>query len=228
MKLGHRDLVDGNVIENSWADGQQGFCVLVNARTCSGGEACGIYNPSTGLPNNYIDNIRFSNNWVRNCPEPVQMSNRSGSIPNGGGVSLPVQDNDFFVNNLFTNISDYNQWGRPGTEWEWTSGQDQYRCTMTATGSIVTAGCLPCSPTLETLSTSGGSPVPWLRGRRALTTASAPHAAKSPLPALRRAGTLHSARTDRPATTRVFPQLASPTGKRCLSPIIPVGTASSL
>jgi hypothetical protein len=142
MKLGHRDLVDGNVIENSWADGQQGFCVLVNARTCSGGEACGIYNPLTGLPNNYIDNIRFSNNWVRNCPEPVQMSNRSGSIPNGGGVSLPVQNNDF-INNLFTNISDYNQWGRPGTEWEWTSGQDQYRCTMTATGSIVTAGCLP-------------------------------------------------------------------------------------
>jgi hypothetical protein len=142
MKLGHRDLVDGNVIENSWADGQQGFCVLVNARTCSGGQACGIYNPSTGLPNTYIDNIRFSNNWVRNCPEPVQMSNRSGSIPNGGGVSLPVQDNDF-VNNLFTNISDSNQWGRPGKEWEWTSGQDVYRCAMTAAGSVATAGCLP-------------------------------------------------------------------------------------
>lgn len=145
LKLGHRVLIAGNKIDNSWADGQAGFCVLINARTCSRGSACGIYNSSTGLPNTYIDNIRFESNWVSNCPQPIQMSNRSGSPGNGGGLSLPVQNNDF-INNLFTNVSDTNQFGGPGHEWEWTSGQDQFTCTMSYTGSgpyTVTASCVP-------------------------------------------------------------------------------------
>ncbi|MFY9904389.1 MAG: hypothetical protein WAK62_04535, partial [Terriglobales bacterium] len=134
LKLGHRVLIAGNVIENSWADAQQGFCILINARTCSGGAACGIYNTGTGLPNTYIDNIRFESNWVRNCPEPFQMSNRSGAPGDGGGLSLPVQNNDF-INNLFTNIADTSQFNSPGHEWEWTSGQDLFRCTMSYIGS---------------------------------------------------------------------------------------------
>ena len=145
LKLGHRVLIAGNKIENSWSDGQAGFCVLINARVCSGGSACGIYDPVTGLPKTYIDNIRFESNWVSNCPQPIQMSNRSGSPGNGGGVSLPVQNNDF-INNLFTNVSDTNQFGSPGHEWEWTSGQDQFTCAMSYTGSgpyTVTAICVP-------------------------------------------------------------------------------------
>jgi hypothetical protein len=145
FKLGEASLVAGNVIENSWADGQQGFCVLINARTCSGGSACGIYNSITGLPRTGIDNIRFESNWVRNCPEPFQMSNRSGAPGDGGGLSLPVQDNDF-INNLFTNIGDTNQFNNPGHEWEWTSGQNPFHCSMSYSGSgpyIVTATCLP-------------------------------------------------------------------------------------
>ena len=145
LKLGHRVLIAGNVIENSWADAQQGFCILINARTCSGGAACGIYNTGTGLPNTYIDNIRFESNWVRNCPEPFQMSNRSGAPGDGGGLSLPVQNNDF-INNLFTNIADTSQFNSPGHEWEWTSGQDLFHCAMSYIGSgpyTVTASCLP-------------------------------------------------------------------------------------
>jgi len=145
LKLGHRVLIAGNVIEDSWADGQQGFCILINARTCSGGAACGIYNTTTGLPNTFIDNIRFESNWVRNCPEPVQMSNRAGAPGDGGGLSLPVQNNDF-INNLFTNIGDTNQFNSPGHEWEWTSGQNPFHCSMSFTGSgpyTVTATCLP-------------------------------------------------------------------------------------
>jgi len=145
LKLGHRVLIAGNIIENSWADGQQGFCMLINARTCSGGSACGIYNTVSGLPNTYIDNIRFESNWVRNCPEPFQMSNRSGAPGDGGGLSLPVQNNDF-INNLFTNIGDTNQFNSPGHEWEWTSGQNPFHCSMSYSGSgpyTVTATCLP-------------------------------------------------------------------------------------
>jgi hypothetical protein len=142
LKLGHRVLIAGNIIENSWADGQQGFCRLVNARTCSGGSACGIYNFSTGLPNTYIDNIRFESNWIRNCPESDQMSNRSGSPGNGGGESLPVQNVDH-INELFSNISDSGQFGAPGHEFEWTSGQNIFPCAMSRTSNYATAICLP-------------------------------------------------------------------------------------
>jgi hypothetical protein len=145
LKLGHYNAIDGNIIENSWSDAQTGYCLAVNARTCSGGAACGIYSSSTGLPLTAVDNIRVSNNWIRNCPQPVALSNRSGSPGNGGGVSLPVQDTDY-INNLFTNISDTNQFGTPGREWEWTTGQDQYPCAMSYTGSgpyTVRANCAP-------------------------------------------------------------------------------------
>ncbi len=145
LKLGHRTLVDGNVLENSWSDSQTGWCLAVNARTCSGGATCGIYDPVTGLPRTYVDNIRVSNNWIRNCPQPVALSNRSGSPGNGGGVSAPVENTDY-INNLFTNISDTNQFGTPGHLWEWTSGQNTYPCAMSYMGSgpyTVTASCAP-------------------------------------------------------------------------------------
>ena len=43
LKLGHRILVNGNVIDGSWSDGQSGFCVLINVRTASGGETAGNF-----------------------------------------------------------------------------------------------------------------------------------------------------------------------------------------
>jgi hypothetical protein len=142
QKLGHRNLIDGNIIENSWSDSQSGFCVLVNVRVCSGGSTCGIYDPVTGLPKTYIDNIRFSNNWIRNCPQPIQMANRSEGPGDGGGVSLPVQDNDF-INNLITNVGDTNQFGSPGDQWEWTSGSNIYHCVMSRASNVATATCVP-------------------------------------------------------------------------------------
>ncbi len=146
IKVGHRNLVAGNIIENSWADGQQGFCILVNARTASGGAMAGVFNPGTGLPDSYIDNIRFESNWIRNCPEPVEQSNRAGTPSNGGGVSLPVEDVDW-INNLYSNIADTNQFNDPGHEWEWTSGANTFTCAMSYTGSsapfTITAQCLP-------------------------------------------------------------------------------------
>ncbi len=146
LKLGVRVLFDGNIIENSWPDGQTGWCVVVGPRTCSGGAACGIYDPATGLPETVINNVRFSNNWVRNCAEPFTTGSRSGSIGNGGGVSLPSTNNDY-INNLMTNIHDVNQTGNTGDQWLWGLGQDQYTCAMSYTGTAspytVTALCNP-------------------------------------------------------------------------------------
>lgn len=146
LKLGHNVLVDGNEIEDSWPDGQSGYCVLINVRVCSGGSVCGIFDPVTGLPKTYIDNIHFSNNWIRNCAQPLQMSNRSEKPTDGGGNSLPVQNNDF-INNLLTNVSDAAQFGNPaGTgsnDWQWTDGTNPYICAITGTGALATANCIP-------------------------------------------------------------------------------------
>jgi hypothetical protein len=143
MKEGRRYLVDGNVIEDSWADGQTGFCVVIGVRTCSGGAACGIYDPVSGLPSTFIDNVRFSNNWVRNCPQPIAMENRSSLVTgDGGGVSGPGQDLDF-INTLFSNVGDDNQFGNPANEWEWTSGSNPFTCVMSRASNVATATCLP-------------------------------------------------------------------------------------
>ncbi len=147
-KLGHRNLLDGNIIENSWGDSQSGFCVVM--AVMANGDSVGVYDPVTGYPASYLDNVRFSNNWVRNCPQAVQMTGRGDmGAGNGGGITLPVEDLDF-IGNLFSNIADTNQFDVPGHIWEWGSGSGGTAwtapCTMSYTGSgpyLVTATCLP-------------------------------------------------------------------------------------
>jgi hypothetical protein len=148
-KEGHRNLVDGNIIENTWSDGQSGFAVLLLVEATSGGQAAGVFDPATGRPASYLDNVRLSNNWIRNAPNPVQMIGRGDmNTGNGGGTTLPVGHNDF-INNLFTNIGDTNQFNTPGHMWQWTSGNgNNYTCAMsyvTVSPSLytVTANCSP-------------------------------------------------------------------------------------
>jgi hypothetical protein len=149
MKEGHRTLVDGDIIENSWSDGQSGFCVLITVDAGSGGQAVGVFDSSTGLPASFIDNLRFSNNWIRNCPQPVEQLNRGNmGTGNGGGVTLPITHNDF-INNLFSNFTDASQFGSPGHIWQWTSGgfaNNSWTCAMSYAGTgpyTITATCLP-------------------------------------------------------------------------------------
>jgi len=115
------------------------------AHGIGGGEA-GIYNQANGLPLTGISNIRFSNNWVRNCAEPFTTGSRSDpSTANGGGISLPVENNDY-INNLMSNINDTAQNGNPNEQWVWGLGSESYTCSMSYTGSgpyTVTATCLP-------------------------------------------------------------------------------------
>jgi len=146
LKLGNYVLFDGNIIENSWPDAQTGWCVVVGPRTESGGGEAGIYNQANGLPLTGISNIRFSNNWVRNCAEPFTTGSRSDpSTANGGGISLPVENNDY-INNLMSNINDTAQNGNPNEQWVWGLGSESYTCSMSYTGSgpyTATATCLP-------------------------------------------------------------------------------------
>ncbi|MGP0095540.1 MAG: hypothetical protein ACLPHI_00765 [Terriglobales bacterium] len=140
LKLGSRVLFDGNIIDGSWADGQTGWCVVTAPRTCSGGESCGIYDPVSGLPLTYIDNVRFSNNWIRNCPSMATTGGSSDIGPgDGGGISLPAT-NDDYINNLGTNINDTNQQGNPNYQWPWGGGANKYPCNMSYTGNGVPNG----------------------------------------------------------------------------------------
>lgn len=134
LKLGHRVLIDGNIIDGDWADGQSGYPILQTVRTCSGGTTCGIYDPASGVPLTAIDNVRFSNNWIRNSPQIIQISSRSLSPGNGGGMSQPIQNLDY-INNVFTNVGDDNQWGSPGPDLaQWAASGEVFNATMTRSG----------------------------------------------------------------------------------------------
>jgi hypothetical protein len=166
MKLGISLLVDGNIIDGDWSDGQTGSIILHNVRTTSGGTMAGVYDPITGLPITVISNLRVSNNWIRNSPQAVQMAVRSGTPGNGGGVSLPADKIDYY-NNVFSNISDNNQWGSPGNDlFEWggggkgappQGGGQAFQCTMSRTSGVANATCLPLAASNANPNPSGQS-----------------------------------------------------------------------
>lgn len=150
-KVAVRNLVDGNRICCSWSDGQSGFITLRNVETNSGGATGGGYDTGTGLPKTLIRDIRTSNNWYSDAPQPIQMDNRSSGQTqigsNGGGVS-GISSNHDFINNLWTNIADSAQFGKVGTgQWQWTAGGESFPCTMSYVGVVapftVTASCAP-------------------------------------------------------------------------------------
>lgn len=130
LKLGIRALWDGNIIENNWAEGQDSTNPVISVRTCSGGATCGIFDAS-GNPRTAINNLRFSNNWVRNSAQGTGLSTRSGSPGNGGGVAQPIKNVDI-LNNLFSNLGDDNQFSNPGTDlFTWGGISNTFSCTMT-------------------------------------------------------------------------------------------------
>lgn len=143
LKLGHRVLIDGNILDGNWSSGQSGYIVLETVRACSGGSTCGIYDATTGLPVTAIDNVRFSNNWVRNTPQVIQLSTRSLAPGDGGGMAQPVNNLDF-INNLFSNINDDNQWGTPGPDLvQWAADGQKYIATLSRSGNIAHAVAAP-------------------------------------------------------------------------------------
>lgn len=130
LKLGIRVLWDGNIIENNWAEGQDSTNPVISVRTCSGGATCGVFDAS-GTPRTAINNLRFTNNWIRNSAQGPGLSTRSGSPGNGGGVSQPIYNIDI-MNNVLSNLGDDQQFGNPGTDlFTWGGISNTFSCTMT-------------------------------------------------------------------------------------------------
>ena len=101
-------LVDENIVEGSWTDGQNGLVSNLGPRNCSGGSVCGQFD-SAGLPRVGFKNIRISNNWFRSGGQGSGMGARSDGPGNGGGLSVATSNVDW-INNVFSNI-DPNEFG---------------------------------------------------------------------------------------------------------------------
>lgn len=142
LKLGNRVLADGNEIEDMWADGQSGFCSVIDPRTASGGDIAGIFNLTTGLPTTIIANVTLTNNWFANCPQAHQLTARSLTPSNGGGVSAP-QDYDTVQNNVYSNVGDPNQFNNPGRLLIdlGGGGSQDYQCATVGNGTTETFTC---------------------------------------------------------------------------------------
>lgn len=151
LKVGHFNLVAGNIIDGCWADGQTGRCLVIDERISSGGTMSGIYAPN-GLPASGTDNVRVESNWIRNGPQPGGMSPRALGPGNGGGVSFPGIAVDY-INNIFSNYGDNGQFGSPGGPAggiiNFAPGGNTYQCGASpfsgggTSSAIVQAYCQP-------------------------------------------------------------------------------------
>jgi hypothetical protein len=161
LKLGVRMLIDGNIFDGCWSDGQNGYLFLSNPRVTSGGTAAGVFNPSTGLPLTQISNETITNNVFTDAPQGIQFGALSLTPGNGGGVGIPL---DFLTigNNTFV-IGDQNQWGAPGNTLIELggSGANEFAAVMSRNGSgVATAAASPIQLASCTAGSSGCPPVP--------------------------------------------------------------------
>lgn len=90
LKTGKRVLLDGNILENSWADlpiGQSGYGILLTIRTEGGGS-----------PQAEVSDITISNNIVRNVGAGITLSGRDDNSTGNRSKRINI------LNNLFENI----------------------------------------------------------------------------------------------------------------------------
>ena len=90
LKNARNVVINGNVFENSWTDGQVGYAILFTVR----GE--GTLNPW-----NTVQNVTFSNNTIRNSEQGFQLLGLDYGAPSVQGTNLTIS------NNLLENVSNW-------------------------------------------------------------------------------------------------------------------------
>ncbi|MGA2298025.1 MAG: Ig-like domain-containing protein [FCB group bacterium] len=91
LKTGMRVLLDGNILENCWADlpiGQSGYAILLTIRTESGGS-----------PQADVSDITISNNIIRHAGAGITLSGRDDNSTGNRSKRILI------FNNLFDDIS---------------------------------------------------------------------------------------------------------------------------
>jgi hypothetical protein len=156
LKMGQRILIDGNILENMWPDGQTGENITTATRVCSGGQRCGVFLPN-GLPATVVSDLTFTNDIVRNAVnglEGVGGARSSLLAGDGGGVSQGG-NRSTHKNLLAYNLGDNNQFGGTGSHiFQIGAGGNDFSCTMSRTGGVAKA---VCQPTAECVGGSGCS-----------------------------------------------------------------------
>jgi hypothetical protein len=96
LKNARRVLVDGNVLENNWVSGQNGFAILFTVRNQDGGS-----------PWSTVEDVIFTNNVLRHTSSAINILGRDYTYPSGQARRLKIK------NNVFEDISD-TPWGGAG------------------------------------------------------------------------------------------------------------------
>lgn len=103
LKVCRRCLLDGNIYENIWSDGQTGGLRLMDVE--GGGQDIGLN------PNAIIADITETNEVWRHAAQGLLAGARSGAGGNGGGPSLPEQ-RVLIENILLYDISNAGNYGK--------------------------------------------------------------------------------------------------------------------
>ena len=96
MKNAQRVTIDGNLVENNWADGQSGYAVLFTPRN-QGGTA----------PWSVVQNVQFTNNILRHTGSAIDILGTDDEHQSQQTNSITIR------NNLFDDVSSTN-WGGDG------------------------------------------------------------------------------------------------------------------
>jgi hypothetical protein len=107
LKNARRVLVDGNVMEHSWAHGQSGFAVLLTVRNQDG-----------GAPWSAIEDVQFTNNIVRHCGSGITLMGHDNNRPWDQSVETK---RILIKNNLWEDIGG-ERWGGKGILFQLVEG----------------------------------------------------------------------------------------------------------
>jgi uncharacterized protein (TIGR03437 family) len=126
LKSAERVVIDGNLFEHNWLDGQAGWAIMLSLRT----EDCQAMQ-------NTIKDVRFTNNVVRRVGGGINVLGRDDAP---GCVSRQAEGL-VFANNLFEEV-DGAKWGGRGTFLMVTGAagvEAAHNTVVGLTGSVVTA-----------------------------------------------------------------------------------------
>lgn len=120
LKTGQRMLIDGNIFENNWPDGQTGYALLFKSDNYSSD------------PWSVVRDITFTNNIVRHSAAAINILGRDYNDPSEQVTDVLIR------NNLFDDISSVN-WGGDGVFLKMTETNDVSveHNTILHTGTVV-------------------------------------------------------------------------------------------
>lgn len=123
LKNARRVLIEGNIFENNWVDGQNGFAILFTPR-----------NEEGNSPWSVVEDITFINNIVRHSKSAVNILGRDNLHPSGQTKRIKIK------NNLFEDVG-ADRWGAGGgTFLQLTDTPDVVaeNNTVMQTGNVIT------------------------------------------------------------------------------------------